>query len=272
MPRLLIAGCGYVGIATAHLFRANGWEVEGWTSTRVDISDREAVRAAASDFDAVIQLASSRGGNADDYRRVYLNGARNLSTAFPNSLLLFASSTSVYAQRDGEWVDESSPADPARETGRILREAEDLVLSRGGIVVRLAGIYGPGRAALLRKFLSGAAVLDPSSERYLNQVHRDDIATALLLLVKRGRTDEGAIFNVSDNHPWSQRACYEWLASELGRPIPPTSVAATERKRGNSNKRVSSGKLLGAGWEPRYPTFEMGMRDSVLPNLPRLGA
>lgn len=271
MPRVLIAGCGYVGAATADLFRASDWEVEGWTSSRVDISDADAVRAAASDFDAVIHLASSRGGDAVAYRRVYLDGARNLASAFPNSLLLFASSTSVYAQTGGELVDESSPANPQRETGRILREAEEIVLDHGGIVARLGGIYGPGRSALLRKFLRSEAVIDPSSGRYVNQVHRDDIATALLHLVKRGRVDESAIFNVTDNHPMSLRACYEWLASEFSRPLPPTRDVAAERKRGDSNKRVSSEKLLGTGWRPRYPTFESGMRESVLPNLARCG-
>jgi nucleoside-diphosphate-sugar epimerase len=271
MPRLLIAGCGYVGAATADLFRANDWQVEAWTSRDVDIADGAAVSAVASDFDVVIQSASTRGGNADDYRRVYLEGARNLISAFPHSLLLFVSSTSVYAQAGGEWVDESSPAEPQRETARVLREAEELVLSRAGIVARLGGIYGPGRSALLRKFLAGEAVLDAGGERFINQVHRDDIAAAFLLLVRQERARHGAIFNVTDNNPRALRACYEWLATKLNRPLPPVTETA-ERKRGNSNKRVSSAKLLGLGWSPRYPTFEVGMSESVLPNLERCGA
>ena len=86
---------------------------------------------------------------------IYLDGARNLLETFPGSKLLFTSSTSVYAQRDGSWVTEESDAKPMRETSRVLLETERLVLADAGIVARLAGIYGPGRSALLNKFLNG---------------------------------------------------------------------------------------------------------------------
>lgn len=293
MPSVLIAGCGYVGAATAGLFHDNGWEVEGWTaSTRsavsssakpytiraVDIRDRVKIAAAAKDFDAVIHCASSGGGDAEAYRQIYLEGVRNLSTVFPSALLLFTSSTSVYAQTEGEWVTELSPAEPTRATGRILREAEAFVLEKGGIVARLAGIYGPGRSALLRKFLAGTAVIDSGENRFINQVHRDDIASALFLLTRRhpealtlGRGD-CPIYNISDNHPMSQRECYEWLAFTLQRPVPPTGSEPTERKRGDSNKRVSSEKLQGLGWTPRYPNLKVAMGESILPCLEQFNA
>ena len=286
MPRVLIAGCGYVGLATADLFHRAEWEVNGWTSSpesaatlktqpfpirAVDLTDRAAVERAAEDFDVVIQCASSRGGGAEDYRRIYLHAAEHFAAIFPQALLLFTSSTSVYAQSDGEWVTEESVAEPQRETGRILRETEEAVLASGGIVARLAGIYGPGRSALLRKFLDRTAVIDARSDRFVNQTHRDDIAAALFLLVQEslagrlvGDADERRIFNVSDNHPISQRECYEWLARRLAKPLPPISSAATERRRGNSNKRVSSAKLHALGWAPRYPTFQIAMAQSVL--------
>ena len=153
-------------------------------------------------------------------------------------------------------------------------ETEEFVRARGGVVARLAGIYGPGRSALLRKFLGGEAVLDPAGDRFVNQVHRDDIASALLLLLKRNRETtlpgEGSsarIFNVSDNHPATQRECYEWLASNLDRPVPPRGAAPAKRKRGESNKRVSSTRLQALGWSPRYPTFQVAMRESILPAL-----
>ena len=280
MPRILIAGCGYVGSATADLFHANGWQVEGWTASAesaaqlsasapyqiraVDLTDPEAVSAAAFSCDAVIQSASSRGGGPDDYRSIYLEGARNLTNAFPQARLLFTSSTSVYGQTDGDWVTEESMANPARETGRILRETEELVLARKGTVARLAGIYGPGRSALLRKFLEGRAVIDPASSRYVNQIHRDDIAAALFLLIEQ-QIAAGEIYNVADHHPLSQRECYEWLAAHLEPPLPPSVDAVGERKRGNSNKRVSSAKLQALGWSPRYPTFQAAMTGSILP-------
>jgi nucleoside-diphosphate-sugar epimerase len=274
MPRkVLIAGCGYVGGATAELFRASGDEVECWTST-TDISSWDAVEQAANGrtFDVVVQSVSSRGGGAEAYRRVYLEGARNLTRTFPEALLIFTSSTSVYPQRDGEWVDESSEAEPERETGRILRETEELVLARGGAVARLAGICGPGRSALLRKFLAGEAVLDPSGPRWVNQIHRDDAAAALHHLSKLQFATERRIFNITDGQPWTDGDCYAWLAGHFKRHLPPVSTTPIERKRGNSNKRVSSTRLRDAGWSPRYPNFEVAMRDSILPHLEQLGA
>jgi len=245
----------------------------------VDIRDRVKVAAAAKDFDAVIHCASSRGGDAEGYRQIYLEGVRNLSAVLPSALFLFTSSTSVYAQTNGEWVTELSPAEPTRATGRILREAEGFVLEGGGIVARLAGIYGPGRSALLRKFLAGIAVIDPGERRFINQVHRDDISSALFLLTRRhleiarlSGGDTSLIYNVSDNHPITQRECYQWLASTLQRPVPPTGSKPSERKRGNSDKRVSSEKLQGLGWTPRYPNFKMAMSESILPALKQFGA
>lgn len=293
MSRILIAGCGYVGAATADLFQQQGWEVEGWTASSesarelaskpfpvraVDFTDQTAVQnAAVQPFDAVVQSASSRGGGPDAYRRIYLGGARHLLAAFPRVPLLFTSSTSVYAQASGEWVTESSPAEPHRETSRILRETEELVLAAGGTVARLAGIYGPGRSALLRKFLAGDATLDAAGPRVINQAHRDDIAAALFLLVQQalaglGNSAERPIYNVADGHPITEDDCYEWLAAHLRRPMPPTVDAPAPRKRGDSSKRVSSEKLQACGWTPRYPTFAAAMRDSILPNLERLGA
>jgi nucleoside-diphosphate-sugar epimerase len=281
MPRILIAGCGYVGQAAADLFHAAGWTVEGWTCSvesaatlsakpyrvrSVDVSHRAQVAECAGVFDAVIQCASSGGGDAEAYRRIYLDGARNLLETFPGSKVLFASSTSVYAQRDGSWVTEESEAKPIRETGEVLLEAERLVLDRGGMVARLGGIYGPARSALLNKFLGGTALIDPENDRFVNQVHRDDIASALLLLLSRNREWAG-IFNVVDDQPILQSECYRWLAHRLNRRLPPTGKPKELRKRGDSNKRVSNAKLRGLGWTLRYPTFTEGMEKSVLPSF-----
>jgi nucleoside-diphosphate-sugar epimerase len=284
MPRTLIAGCGYVGQAVADLFHAAGWAVEGWTRSaqsaatlrakpypirELDISQHARVTECAGMFDAVIHCASSRGGDAETYRRIYLDGARNLIERFPGAKLLFTSSTSVYVQRDGSWVTEQSETKPMRETGRILLETERLVLDRGGIVARLSGIYGPGRSALLSKFLGGTAVIDPENDRFVNQVHRDDIVAALLLLVNQEETG-AQIYNVVDDHPTLQSECYRWLAQRLNRPPPAIGKAKEPRKRGDSNKRVSNAKVRGLGWTPLYPTFADAMEKSVLPSFGKL--
>ena len=278
MPRLLIAGCGYLGQAVADLFVANGWQVEGWTmsaesarqlSTKtfpvraIDISNKNQVRARCENFDGLIHAASTRGGDANSYRNVYLNGARNLVDSFRKGKMLFVSSTSVYAQAAGEWVTEESAAEPKTETGKILRESEDLVLSKNGIVTRLGGIYGPNRSALLKRFVNNDAIPSPDDDRFMNAIHRDDAAAAIELLLGR-KESAGQIYNVVDNEPQLLSECYRWLAARMNRPLPPVGRSPSKRKRGESNKRVSNAKLRMFGWQPRFPNFASGMEESVL--------
>jgi nucleoside-diphosphate-sugar epimerase len=290
MPRVLIAGCGYLGQAVADLLVADGWEVEGWTQSAesaakisgksysvraVDISQEKQVLVQTGDFDAVIHCASTRGGNVDLYRRVYFDGARNLLHRFGASRILLTSSTSVYGQKDGDWVFEESLAEPKHETGKILRKAEVFVRASGANVVRLGGIYGPGRSALLKNVLDGDAIIDPSHDRFLNQIHRDDAATAIQLLLKQPRP-AGEIYNVVDNEPILLSECYRWLATKLDRRVRVAgrslARSASKRKRGDSNKRVSNAKLRAIGWTPRYPNFTEGMEKSLLLTFDHEGA
>lgn len=279
MPRALIAGCGYLGQALADLLAANDWGVEGWTISEesaqqlldrgiraqsVDISDEKDVAAHKADFDVVVHCASTRGGDVDLYRHVYFDGAQNLRNHFGGAKFLFTSSTSVYPQINGEIVTEQSPAQPKHETGKILRQTEDLVLAKNGVVVRLGAIYGPGRSALLKKFLSGDTVVDPSQDRFVNQIHRDDAAMGMCLLLKLA-TAAGEIYNVVDDRPILLSECYLWLAAKLQRPLASSRSSTPTRRRGESNKRVSSAKLRSIGWVPQYPTFAVGMEKSVLP-------
>jgi nucleoside-diphosphate-sugar epimerase len=281
MPRALIAGCGYLGQALADSLTVENWEVECWTASpqsvrelslrnrraqRVDISNSKDVLAHKSDFDAVIHCASTRGGDVDSYRRVYLDGARNLIDSFMNSRILFTSSTSVYSQINGEWVSEESPAEPKQESGKILRDAENVVLAARGVIARLGGIYGPGRSAFLNKFLDGRAIIDAEHDRFVNEIHRDDAATAMRLLLKSAAS-RGEIYNVVDNKPILQSECYRWLAAKLNRPLPREGRSIAKRKGGESNKRVSNAKLRSLGWVPEYPTFAEGMEKSVLPSV-----
>jgi nucleoside-diphosphate-sugar epimerase len=269
MPNILIAGCGFVGLAAARLFHSQGWTVFGCAHSEesasrlivepfpvraCDISDPQSLRRHEDwhGLDAVVHCASSGRGGADAYRRVYLEGLKNIHEILAPSLLVFTSSTSVYAQTDGAWVTEESETAPDRETGRVLREAENFLLERGGAVARLAGIYGPGRSVLLRKFFEGEARIEGDGSRWINQAHRDDIASALAHLV----TNRAAgIFNVSDDHPMTQRTIYEWLGNRFGRPIPPNGPIDPDRKRGWTSKRVANAKLRALGWTPRFPSF-----------------
>ena len=269
MSKVVIAGCGFTGLATARLFAGAGWEVVGVTHSaesaaalgaekfRVvtcDITDRAALAARGElhGAEAVIHCASSGRGGVEQYRAVYLGGVQALGELLAPGLLVFTSSTSVYAQTDGGWVTESSAAEPDRETGRVLRETEEWVVARNGLVARLAGIYGPGRSVLLRKFFAGEAVIEGDGGKWINQAHRDDIAAALVHLVT---AQARGIFNVSDDEPLTQRAVYEWLARRFARPVPPGGPIDMNRKRGWTNKRVSNAKLRASGWVARYPSF-----------------
>ena len=281
MQRVLIAGCGYVGTTAADLFHAAGWLVEGWTHSAVsaaqllnkpypvsavDFTDRQQVNTRPQNFDLVIHCASTRGGDAGSYRRTYLDGVRNLTDRFVGSTLLFTSSTSVYAQRNGEWVTEQSPAQPLHERGQVLVEAETLVLERGGTVARLGGIHGPGRSAMLTRFLGGETTVDPSSDRFMNHIHRDDAAAALVVLAETSSVG-AAIYNVVDNSPIPRSECYRWLTEKLGRSNQSKKAAEVSQKRGRSNKRVNNSKMRASGWSPRYPSFATAMEQSILPSF-----
>lgn len=272
MSRALIVGCGYVGQVVARLLQADGWEVAGVTKSaesadhhaasgfRVfacDISDRVTVKKSLGEFeaiDAVVDCVSSGHGGAAEYRRHYFDGALNLLEILRPRKFLFTSSTSVYGQTDGSWVTEESPAEPATETARILRETEEAVLQRGGIVARLAGIYGPGRSVLLRKFLDGAAIIEGDGGRWINQIHRDDAAAAACFLLNSDAAP--GIWNIADDAPLTQIECLRLLAAHFNKPLPPAGPIEPGRKRGVTNKRVSNAKLRALGWRCVYPSFQ----------------
>ncbi len=279
MPNVLIAGCGYTGIAAAKLFRKDGWKITAWTRSgqlsdlelasaivthAVDVSEPGDVQRNKFDCNLVVHCASSGGGDVGDYRRVYRDGAANLAAAFTETRIIFTSSTSVYGQRNGSWVDENSPAEPATEKGRILREAEEIVLENSGTVLRLAGLYGPGRSFLLRSVRNGTASAAGSPDRYVNQVHRDDTASAIFLLAGQASIAPRRIFNVVDDTPAPRGEILNWLSIQLQIPLA-LSVSATSSKRGDSNKRVSNRRLRSLGWSPLYASYKEGFLRSVLP-------
>lgn len=272
---MIISGCGFLGEAAADLFSGTGWEVLGLCATEesaerlrekpyavraADVAEAGALHKVSEGWDRpdlLVHSASSRGGDAEAYHRIYFCGLRTALEVFCPRRVLFASSTSVYAQTDGALVTEESPADPPRETGKILLEAERIALEHGGWGARLGGLYGPGRSAFLRKFLSGEAQLEDGGGRWINQIHRDDAAHSIFHLVTANAPS--GIYNVVDDMPATQREIYGWLAGALQKPFPPEGPADPHRKRGNSSKRVSNAKLRATGWSPRYPSY----RDAI---------
>ena len=290
--RVLIIGAGYVGMPLGAELVRRGHEVFG---VRRDASASGSLRSAGinpifadvtqpntleklpRDFDWVVNCVASGGGSAEDYRRVYLQGTRNvvdwLRTArrdAGNPRFVYTSSTSVYGQNDGSMVDEKSPTEPATETGRVLLETEGALLDAArknnfaAMILRVAGIYGPERGHWFKQFLSGDARLDGKGERFLNMIHRDDVIGCIVATLERGHG--GEIYNAVDNEPVSQFNFFSWLATTLGKPRPdsiPENIEGT-RKRGITNKRISNLKLKQQlGYSFKYPTFREGYAAAI---------
>ncbi|MEI6606791.1 MAG: NAD-dependent epimerase/dehydratase family protein [Verrucomicrobiota bacterium] len=260
---LLLIGHGYLGQALTQRFRENGWHVTavslsgGDDTLACDVAEAQAVAALGqvASPDLIIHCAASGRGGAEAYQRVYVGGCRNLLDTFPGVPLVFTSSSSVYAQTDGSVVTEDSPTLPERDTGLMLLEAERLTRGGGGLVLRLAGIYGPGRSVILRKFLTGEAVMEDDGERFLNQIHRDDAVCAIHQLAADISKHRGKVYNLSDATPLTQRACYQHLSVIFHRPLPLSVPRDLARKRGWTHKQVSSAKLQACGWQPLFPSF-----------------
>jgi nucleoside-diphosphate-sugar epimerase len=268
-PRLLIVGHGYLGSHLAGELHRAGYPVaamhrgepsrEPYPVISGDVTSPDSFRGDLpfSAPDGIVHCASSSRGGAETYRSVFVEGIRNLQSVFPGIPVIFTSSTSVYGQTDGSVVDETSETIPDRETGRLLLEAEALARAGGGVALRLAGIYGPGRSVHLKKLFEGTATIeDADPSRFLNQIHRDDAAGAIVHLIHSGLAlHRGALFNVVDDTPLTQRQCYESLAPRFDLPVPPLAPPDPDRKRGWTHKIVSNAALRATGWVPRFPSF-----------------
>ena len=265
MPNLLVIGAGYVGGELVTQARESGWQVTAGTrsgeeagTTALDVSDLDnltAVKASIPQPDLIIHCASSGRGGEEAYQAVFEQGVTNIQAVFTDTPLVFVSSSSVYAQIEGETVTEESLAEPNRETGKILKRAEALVTKNQGVVARLSGIYGPGRSVLLKRLLKGEAQIEEDGRRLINQIHQEDAAGALLFIAENISKLAGEVFNVTDSNPRSQKATYEGLCKTLDLPLPPVGKRDLNRKRGWTHKAVSNAKLRQAGWEPKHPDF-----------------
>ena len=281
--RVLIVGCGYIGLPLGHTLVEQGHQVfglrrseagaaeltaAGITPLHADVTKAQTLAALPMEYDWVVNCAAAGGGSADDYRQLYVMGNFNLVDWLhpsPPRKYVYTSSTSVYGQNDGSLVVETDPVAPAAETARCLVEAENLLFSAHEklkfpvVVLRAAGIYGPGRGHWLRQLLRGEARLDGDGSRWLNMIHRDDVVGAIIKALEGAPA--GSVYNAVDNEPVAQRDFFAWLAGRLNLPLPPAAPADAEsfRKRGVTNKRVSNLRLKQQlGFPYKYPTFRQG--------------
>ena len=291
--RVVVVGCGYVGVALAEQLDARGHAVTGVRRSDAGLdavdavgADVEAVRADATDpeslsalpdADAVVFAASSGGRGADAARDVYVDGLANVvdeygSRASPPDRLVYTSSTGVYGDHDGGWVDEETPVEPTTEKTRVLAEAERIATKRAaeagidGTVVRFAGLYGPDRYRLER-YVEG-----PVTAGYLNMVHRDDAAGSIRHLLEADRARDRVVL-VVDDEPVDKHVFADWLADACGitRPekltkeerIAGGDLSAAAERRIRTSKRCSNALLCDLGYEFVHSTFRSGYRDAV---------
>src|SRR5271154_1183113 len=292
--RVLIVGCGYVGVPLGAELVRLGHEVFGLRRNPAaenelqaagiqplfgDVTKLNELENLPREFDWVVNCVAA-GGNADNYREVYFNGTKNLIEWLapnPPKKFIYTSSTSVYAQNDGSQVKESSPTEPISETSKILVETEKVLLEAASqkkfpaVILRVAGIYGPDRGHWFKQFLKNEATIEGDGLRNLNMIHRDDLVGCIIAALKSGRA--GEIYNAVDDEPVSQKNFFEWLGGTLGK-YPPPSVpenSIENRKPGATNKRVSNRRLkMELGYQFKYPNFRIGYSAEIL-RLERVG-
>jgi nucleoside-diphosphate-sugar epimerase len=286
--RVLIVGCGYVGVPLGAALVQKGHEVFGLRRSAAavaalsssgikpvlaDVTRMEDLAKVPGSFDWVVNTVSSGGGGVPEYRKTYLEGARNLVTWLqkaPPKKFIYTSSTSVYGQTDGSAVKEESPTEPASETSRVLVETEQLLLKAFQeqrfpvMMLRLAGVYGPERGYWFHQFVKNEAKMDGHGERILNMIHRDDVAGIIIEALESGRA--GSVYNAVDDEPVTQLHFFHWLADTLGRRLPPYDhdPQVRDRTRGWTNQKVLNRRLkMELGYRFKYPTFREGLTAEI---------
>jgi nucleoside-diphosphate-sugar epimerase len=286
-----ILGCGYVGIELGRQLTAAGHEVvglrrssagcetiseAGFEAIQADVTDPETLEAVP-DVDWLVFAASSGGRGAETARAVYVEGLHTVIEHFGSrkespDRLVYTSSTGVYGDHEGEWVDETTPIEPTTDKTEVLAEAERVArevaaeYGTDGTVARYAGLYGPDRYRLER-YLDG-----PVTEGYLNMIHRDDAAGAVRYLLETDQLRDDILL-VVDDEPVDKWSFADWLAEQCGRSDPPKRtteqrIAAGDlskpaKRRIRTSKRCSNDRLHEIGYELVHPTFRSGYEAAI---------
>lgn len=283
---VLILGCGYVGRELGQQLLDAGHAVTGVVRTessvaaiqasriqavQADLTDTAAVRSLP-DTDALVFAASAGRGSVADARTLYIDGLQSVVSTFEDrenspDRLLFTSSTGVYGDQDGEWVDKSTSVDPSRPKARVIAEAEAVVhrAAMASTVARFAGLYGPARYRI-------ESSLDSATAGWRNSVHRDDAAGALAWFLTEDVAREETVL-VSDGTPVDRWSFADWLAEQCGEPEPEKLTVEARRERDGlpasattrltSQKRCRNDRLLELGYEPTYSSVYEGYKPAI---------
>ncbi|MEB0041736.1 NAD-dependent epimerase/dehydratase family protein [Pseudomonas sp. MH10] len=282
-PSVLIAGCGDVGSRLANQLLAYDWTVYGLRRS-VSQLPNGVIGVAGDLFDSrcpgdwptspldyLVYSASATDHDEAGYQAAYVDGLSHVLSWLKQNgqqpkRLLFVSSSSVYGQQHGEWVDESSPTQAVGYSGRLMQQAEQLALGSGipASVVRLTGIYGPGREWLLTQVRQGYRVVT-EPPLYGNRIHVDDAAGLLAYLLQadaRGVALDDCYIGV-DDAPAPLAEVVAWLREYLG--VTEWSAEASVRRTGS--KQCSNAKARALGWVPRYASYREGYAAILEGNL-----
>lgn len=267
--RILLAGCGDLGERVGLRLIAQCSEVWamrrhpplgddsgiGWLQG--DLTDAASLRNLPAGLTQVVYLPTPDQRDASAYRRIFVDGLRNLLSALDARKMrrvLFVSSSAVYGEHHGDWVDESTPPQPYGFNGEVLLEAEQLLASQSmtSIVLRLAGLYGPGRLQLLERLRSGNARVPRTSTHWANRIHIDDAAAAIVHLLRL--PDPLPLYVGADDTPLPLDVLYDALARMIGVAAP----AVGEAPAGIGSKRLSNARLRESGFVARWPDARIG--------------
>lgn len=272
-PVLVILGCGDLGARLGLQLVEDGWRVHGLRRNAAALPAGLHPLAGdlgnpvcpagwpEGDIDYLVYAAAADSREPQAYRRAYVEGLQHalgwLRVGQRPRRLLFVSSTAVYGQADGRWIDETSPTEPASFSGQILLEAERVARESGipATAVRLSGLYGPGRGALLRQVQAGRRAPD-GPPQYGNRIHIEDAAGLLAHLLeadRQGERLEDCYLGV-DDAPAALAEVVAWLRERLA----VTAEDPTPLARGAGSKRCSNARARALGWQPRFPSYREG--------------
>lgn len=270
-PTVLIAGCGDLGTRLGLKLATQTWRVYGLRRhteclppeihpIRADLNDPDRPNQwPTTPVDYLVYAAAADQHHEAAYRQAYVQGLEHiLRWTLPHRLrgLIFVSSTSVYSQNDGTWVDEDSATQPDSFSGRLLLEAEQLALHSGHptTCIRLAGLYGTGRTRLIQQVQQGHQI--PSEPpQYSNRIHVEDAAELLahgLQQAHQGQKLHPCYLGV-DDEPAPLHQVMAWLADQL--QVPLTNLQPSRRL---GSKRCSNARARALGWTPKYPSYRQG--------------
>ncbi|QBB72738.1 SDR family oxidoreductase [Pseudolysobacter antarcticus] len=268
----LIAGCGDTGIRIANLLVKQGQKVYGLRRIATalpaniipiaaDLTDPATLDSLPADIETLVYLPTPPQRTHDAYQKIFRDGFEHLLRALPQAAttlrrIVFISSSAVYGQHHGAWVDEETECRPLAFNGEILLSTEQWLLQNftNACVLRFAGIYGPGRIRLIEDIGAQKVRVHAGAARYTNRIHVDDAAAAVMHVL--GLQQVRPIYNVVDDLPAADGEVYDWLADKLGAVRPAREDKTSSDTLGN--KRVSNKRLRASGFAPRYADYRAG--------------